>query len=186
MLWEQSSAVRLSVCLWASETAALLHAHSRTEQMCSASLLQGKWPTYWANVLYTISKSSTDLHTSCAASQTQLCVYTHLQFKNYYFFFARPMVLTAEAQHVVVHFVSVTFKQLCSHIHHVFKRLHLSKRNTCAWAWVCTRALAPIWTCMSMIISMCVFMCMDVWMGRSRIIAQAWMCVYMYDNEHEY
>lgn len=101
---------------------------------------------------YTLSKSSNDLHTSCAASHKQLYGCTHLH--------SLPMChkeLTAETQHVVVHFVSVTLKQLCSHVHHAFKWLHLSKRTSMT-------------VCMIVCVSMCrnVIMCISVSM---------WMCM---------
>lgn len=104
----------VSMGLWDSGCCTHAHTRTHTEQMCGVSPPQGKC------TVYTLSKSSTDLHTSCAASKTQLWV----------FFCMCHTELTAEAQHVVVHFVSVAFKKLCCHIKHTFKRLHLPKRNT--------------------------------------------------------
>jgi len=39
-------------------------------------------------------------------------------------------ILTAEAEQIVVHVISVTLKQLDSHVHHVLKGLHLGKKDS--------------------------------------------------------
>lgn len=132
MLCKQSSAVRLSVCLWASETAARFartHTHTDTQSRCAVRLhcRVNDRPSEQMYCLHTIKIIHWPSHQLCSFTNTTVCVCvcTHLHS-----FYMRNKELTAKAQHVVVHFISVTFKQLRSHIHHAFKRFHLSKRKT--------------------------------------------------------
>lgn len=39
-------------------------------------------------------------------------------------------ILTAEAEQIVVHVISVALKQLDRHVHHVLKGLHLGKKDS--------------------------------------------------------
>lgn len=85
MLWEQSSAVRLSVCLWASETAALLHAHARTQSRCAVLLYcrvndqrtEQMYSTYYQNHPLTFTPA-VQLH-------KHNCVYTHICNLKFFF-----------------------------------------------------------------------------------------------------